>query len=273
MAWFTWTWYGRVGQPLTAFDRAVELVKDRLSKYPQFAGTPLAIGEFAVLHDEEGKRLWSGDTTEWAASFYAAMADRVYTHGIRQVYEWAETTSGVPHPRAHVIGMLKDMSGGQRLAVDVQAASEANCGAIGCRKGKDVWVLVYNHHASRNPKRPESVSLALCDPRMEESDTWTISEWRIDSESSSWGQTFEADCEAAGVEPLPKSGRYEGSPSRRYGEEGECVFRQNRDKYARIAELPMARKDEKVGVAAGRVDLTIDMPGHSVRLLKVSPPR
>ena len=271
MDWFSFSWYGRVGQPLTVFDQAVSLTRNRLKRYPQFAGLPLIVGEFAVLHDESGRRIWGGDTTEWAASFYAALADRVYAHNIRQVYEWSQTTGGVLHPRTQVIKMLDWMSDGNRLAVDIEATSAANCGAIGCRKQGELFALVYNHRPLRRPTVSEGVHLVFRDARLKAGSQWRLSEWRIDAEHAAWARAFAADCEAAGVRPLPKAGRFEGAISYLYGEPGAKVFYKNREKYARLAALPKTQDDASVTVADGRFSLDFEMPGHSVRLLRLAP--
>ena len=271
MDWFSFSWYGRVGEPLSVFDDAVTAVRKRLARYPRLAGLPLVVGEFAVLHDEHGHRLWAGDTTEWAASFYAALARRVYTHGVLHVYEWAQTTGGVPHPRTNVIALLEQMAGGKRLAVDVDAASAADCGAIACRKGEDLFVLLYNHRPLRRPKVREGVHLMVRDPRMKAGAPWTLTEWAIDAEHASWAYAFEADCAAAGIRPLPAAGRYEGSPGSLYGKPGEELFRKNVEKYARLAALPKTRDAVPAPVAQGRFAADCDLPGHSVRLLRLTP--
>ena len=272
MDWFSYSWYGRVGQPLTVFDEAVALTRSQLARYPQFAELPLVIGEFTVLHDESGRRLWGGDTTEWAASFYAAMADRVYAHGILQVYEWSQTTGGVPHPRTQVIRMLDWMSGGRRLAVGVEASSAANCQAIACRKDDDLFALVYNHRPLRRPKVNEGVHLVLRDSRMKAGAAWKLTQWQIDAEHAAWAQAFAADCQDAGVAPLPQAGRFEGSVGRLYGPAGERVFRKHREKYARLATLPKTQDGVAITAADGACVLDFEMPGHSIRLLRFSPP-
>ena len=269
MDWFSFSWYGRVGQPLTAFDSAVTAIRSRMARYPQLVDTPLVVGEFAVLHDESGHRLWGGDTTEWAASFYAALADRVYRHRIQQVYEWSQTTGGLLHPRAQVIALLDRMSDGQRLAIDVEATSAADCGAIACRRGDDLFVLVYNHREQRRPKVPEKVHLVLHDPRMQAAATWLVTETRVDAQHGTWVHAFTADCEAAGIKPLPGAGRYEGNPDRSYGTPGPVFFRKNIEKYAKLA-VP-AESSQSVKTNAGQCGLDFDMEGHSVRLLRLSP--
>jgi xylan 1,4-beta-xylosidase len=269
MDWFSCSWYARVGRPLSDFDDAVNLMRKRLERHPQFRETPLVIGEFAVLHDESGRRLWGGDTTEWAASFYAGMADRVYRYGIRQVYEWSQTTDGVLHPRTQVIAMLDRMADGQRVETEVRADSAADCGALACRKGDDLYVLLYNHRALRRPSIPEKVQLVVSDGRMKKGAAWQLSETLLDATHASWAYAFAADCRAAGVKPLPQAGRYEGGLSLLYGPPGVEVFRKNREKYARLAQV--SETAEQVEVGAGSFERVIDMAGHSVRLIRLSP--
>ncbi len=268
--WFSCSWYARVGRPLSDFDEAVNLMRTRLDRYPQFRATPLVIGEFTVLHDESGRRLWCGDTTEWAASFYAGMADRVYRYGIRQVYEWSQTTGGILHPRTQVIAMLDRMADGQRVETDVRASSTADCGAVACRKGDDLYVLLYNHRARRRPAVPETVHLVVRDGRMRRGASWQVSESLVDAGHAVWAYAFAADCRAAGVKPLPQAGRYEGGVSLLYGKPGEEVFRMNKEKYARLAHVD--ETSETVRVSRGRFERDIEMAGHSVRLLRLTPP-
>ena len=270
MDWFSCSWYARVGRPLSDFDDAVNLMRTRLERYPQFRETPLAIGEFTVLHDDCGHRLWGGDTTEWAASFYAGMADRVYRYGIRQVYEWSQATSGLLHPRTQVIAMLDRMVGGQRLTVNVDASSAADCSAIACRKGDDLFVLVYNHRAERRRKVSEKVHLVVRDPRMQPGTEWGCAKSRIDAKHATWAYAFDADCRAAGMERLQGAGRYEGNVRLLYGDPGVKVFFKNREKYRKLAVL--AESKVRVSVGAGSYKTDFDMEGHSVRLLRFSPP-
>lgn len=271
MDWFSFSWYGRVGEPTSVFDEAVAAIRGRAARYPQFADLPLVVGEFAVLHDENGRRLWGGDTTEWAASFYAAIADRVFRHGIRHVYEWSESTSGVLHPRASVIALMQQMVGGRRLAVEVKAVSQADCGAIGCRNGEDIFALVYNHRPLRKPKVREGVRLVFEDPRMTRGAAWRVTEWAIDADHATWARAFVVDCEAAGIKPSPTAGLYEGAVGYTFGKPGEALFRKNIAKYSKLAATPKTRDGEAVAAEAGRCTFDLDMPGHSVRLIRMSP--
>jgi xylan 1,4-beta-xylosidase len=268
MDWFSFSWYGRVGEPLTVFDSAVTAIRRRMARYPQLGDIPLVVGEFAVLHDESGHRLWGGDTTEWAASFYAALANRVYRHRIQQVHEWGQTTAGLLHPRAQVIAMLDRMADGQRVAVDVHATSAADSGAIACRRGEELCVLLYNHRHQRRPHVPETIHLVLRDPRMQAGGKWRVSETYIDAEHGTWAHAFTADCAAAGIRPQPGASRYEGSLGKSYGTPGAALFRKNLDQYAKLA-VP-GQSSRAIKTSDGACWLDFEMPGHSVRLLTLS---
>jgi hypothetical protein len=197
------------------------------------------------------------------------MADRVYHYGIRQVYEWSQTTDGVLHPRTQVIAMLDRMADGQRVEVDVQATSSADCGAVASRKGDDLFILLYNHRKMRTPHVSEKVHLVIRDGRMKQGDSWNLSESRVDAGHATWAYAFAADCRAAGLKPLRQAGRYEGSVMLLYGQAGMDIFQKNKEKYQQLAQV--AETLEPVQVGAGSFERDIDMEGHSVRLIRVRP--
>jgi len=269
MRWFSCSWYGRVSVPLSMFDKAMGMMRKRLRRYDHLADLPMIVGEFAVLHDENGKRLYSGDTTEWSASFYAGIADRVYAHGVQQVYEWSHATDGLLHPRGQVIEMLRRMVGGRRLAVERTGQSASDCGLVACRKDGDLFLLVYNHGTDREPKVNQDMRLVLQAPGTPDGDR-RLTEWTVDADHAVWAYAFEADCEAAGVEPLPEAGRYEGGIGHLYGEPGHAVWNESRDKYAELAVLRTTRDAEPVSAENGRLTLDLPMQGHSVRLIRIS---
>lgn len=273
MDFFTCSWYTRVGQPTSSFDGAMATMRERLGKYEQFKNTPIEIGEFAVLGDERGRRLYAGDTTEWSASFFAALADRVYALDIKQLYEWDHATRGVLHPRGRVIQMLEQLVGGRRLGVTVQAASQAECGALACRQGDDLLLVVYNHRPQRRPQVSETVHLVIRDRRMASSAAWRMSEWTIDQQRASWAYAYEADCQAAGVTMLKDAALYEGNPVRLYGQPGMEIFKKNAAKYAALSVVPVTQDNVPVAVGSGSLKLDLDLTGHSVRLIRLSPPK
>jgi len=265
------SWYGQVGVAIDTFDLAVTRMRDRLARYPQFEKLPVDVAEFAILRDDANQRLWCGDITEWGASWYAAIAERVYELGVDQVHEWAQTTAGIKHPRALVIGMLEELVGGDRLAVEATGTSAARCGAIACRKGEDLYVLLFNHRAMRRPSVPEQVRLALGDLRMDVGAAWTVSEWLIDEEHGVFAYELYRDCEAAGLKALPKSPLFGGNVRLRFGPKVGTVLWKHRKKYLALARPKQVRQAEALSVAHGKVMVDLTMPGHSVRLLKFSP--
>jgi len=263
--WFSCSWYGRIGVPVSMFDKAVELMRSRLDRYEQFTNAPIIIGEFTVLHDETGTRLFSGDTTEWSASFYAAIADRVYTHAVEKVYEWHHATDGVLHPKGHVITMLERMAGGKRLEVTPALTPDRDCGVIASRQDDALYLLVYRHTTGREAE-PEQIFTVTVDAQGLDADGLT--EWTVDATRAAWARTFDADCRAAGVAPLPKAGRYEGGIEKAYGRRGLPVWRANRDRYAALSVLPQTQ-ETTVNAADGKLTLTGAMPSHTVRLLRL----
>ena len=273
MDFFTCSWYHRVGQPTSNFDGAIGVMRARLDKYEHLRNTPIDIGEFAVLGDEHGRRLYAGDTTEWSASFYASLADRVYALDVRQLYEWDHATLGVLHPRGRVIEMLEKLVGGRRLSVSVQATSQAECGALACRQGDDLLLIVYNHRAQRRPQVNEAAHLVIRDRRMVPAAAWRMTEWTVDQERASWAYAFEADCQAAGLAMVKGAGLYEGNPGKLYGEAGLGVFKKNAEQYRARSVVPVTQDNVPVTVGDGAMTLDLDLAGHSVRLIRLSPPK
>ncbi len=266
------SWYGQVGRPVDSFEIAVEKMQERLARYPQFAELPVDVAEFAILRDENNKRLWCGDITEWGASWYAAIAERVYELGVDQVHEWAHTSSFIKHPRALVIDMLGKMAGGERLKVAVSATSEARCGTIACRKEGALYVLVFNHRPLRRPNVPETVKLVIRDARMTAGASWELDEWLVDADHGVFAYELYGDCAEAGLEPLPDAALYGGHLAKRFGDGVKEVMVAHHRKYAGLAQLAQTKTSEPLTVTDGEANLEFDMPGHSVRLIRFMPP-
>jgi len=263
--WFSCSWYGRVGVPLSMFDKAIGIMRDRLRRYAPLAEVPLAIGEFAVLHDENGTRLFSGDSSEWGASFYAGIADRVYHYGVAKIYEWHHATDGVLHPKGHVIAMLERMAGGQRLPVTPALTADRDCGVIAARCDDALYLLVWRHTTGRAGGPEQSFTLAVDAADLAATG---LAEWTVDATHAAWARQFEADCRSEGVEPLPTAGHYEGGIEKLYGRRGLAVWRAHRERYAALSTLPQTH-DATLALADGRATLTVPMSGHCVRLLRL----
>ena len=268
---FSCSWYGQVGKPIDSFEVAIRRMRERLDRHPQFRGVPVEVAEFGILRDERGRRLMGNEATEWGASWYAAIAERVYALGVAQVHEWAQTTAGIPHPRIHVITMLERMAGGERLAVDVGGEAYAKCGAIACRKGEALLVLLYNHRPFREPKVAEHVSLRLRGSRLRPGSRWRLSEWSVDRDHGVFLYELYRDCEAAGLTPRPDAPIYGGNAPLRFGTGVRKVLHDHRQKYRKLAALPQTRQDEPLAAGRDGIALELDLPGHSVRLLELRP--
>jgi len=100
----------------------------------------------------------------------------------------------------------------------------------------------------------------------------SVSEWLVDRDHGVWAYEFEADAKAAGVARLSSAGIHEGAVLRLYGEPGVAVWRKNAAKYEKMSQAGRPRDREPLAVAGGRVRMDIEMAGHSVRLIRLSPP-
>ena len=274
MTFFSSSWYGRVGEDQGGFEQNIKKIRSHLNRYERFKELPLEIAEFAILHDEYKQRLWSGDVTEWGASWYAEIADKVYRLKVAQVHQWATTSFGMRHPRSHLHTMLGWMSGGTRLGVSIRESdSTALAGAIAAKRDGSIYLLLYNHRPLRTPQVQETVQLKIIDPRMKPVDIWQISEWRVDRDHGVFIRAFVEDCRKAGLTPLPDSAVLGGDIRRRWGAEGVKVLKANINRYRTLSKLPQTLKNQELKVQEGGVAMKIEMPGHSVRLLKLTPPK
>lgn len=263
------SWYGQVGESIDSFDVAIQRMRERLARYPELSELPVSVSEFSILNDENNVRCY-GDITEWGASWYAAVADRVYSLGVDQVHEWAQATGGILHPRTHVIGMLEEMAGGEIMDVSIVSNSMANAGAIACRKEGKTYILLYNHRPWRAPSIPEKINLVL---KADGSGTatWSVREWRIDRNHGVFAHAFYEDCSREGLATLPGSPMYGGNVQLRYGPGAGTVLTGNRDRYTMLGKPVLVRDGETVITSADKIELVLEMPGHSVSLLEMSP--
>jgi hypothetical protein len=168
------------------------------------------------------------------------------------------------------MGMLERMQGGRRLPVTVAADSTARAGALSCLKDEAYYILLYNHRPWRSPAIPETIDLTLQAATLRDGTGWTVSEWAIDKEQGVFAHRLYADCAAAEIPPLPGSPIYGGNPALRFGPEVQKILAQNRSAYQQLARPAVLRQKEPLAVSKGAAKLTIEMPGHSVRLLVIS---
>jgi xylan 1,4-beta-xylosidase len=267
---FSISYYGHVNQP-TILEESIRRVRERLDTYPALKKIPFDIQEFAVLSDENKKRLWGGDSTEWAASWYAAIADIAYRSGVNEIYEWGYSTQGVPHPRQQVIGMLDKMAGGQRLSVNATGTANGQAGAIACSKEGRVYLLLYNHHPQRTPEVRNTLALKIQGAAIAKPQTWTMNEWTVDHDHGVWTYQMYRDFEKAGLKPIPGSALFDGLPQKCFGDAWRPLFESNRAKYEQLAKLSQTASGTKVTPKNGVISMDFDMPGHSVKLVELTP--
>lgn len=273
MDFFSFSWYGRIGREMDTFDRAVSVTRERLSRYPRYADIPLDVREFAVLHDEEGRRFYAGDATEWAASFYAALARRVYDQGVRFVFEWDHATLGVLHPRGQVIRFLERMEGGKRLPTSVTtSASAAEGHSIAALQDDSLYVLVYHHLSTRDEAPSEGIQLELAQGIFPAGPALEVDEWRVDRNHTTWMYAFLEDARRSGLEPLPEAALYEASPRRLFGDPGLQVFKEHIERYRAIAQSEPIRIHHALEPEGdGGYRFSFRLPPRSVRLFRLTP--
>ena len=132
-------------------------------------------------------------------------------------------------------------------------------------------MLLFHHQPPRHARPVETIDLVIDHALVDDHERWRFDEWLIDDEHTTWTHAFNDDAAAAGLEPLPTAGVHEASPRRYYGEEGIDVFEQNIDRYREIAQLERTRQDVELTADDGTLTLEIEMPAHTVRLLKLTP--
>ncbi|MHC4996458.1 MAG: GH39 family glycosyl hydrolase, partial [Planctomycetota bacterium] len=163
MRFFASSYYTAIPGTDERFGSTITLMRERLARYPQFNDVPVEVHEFGIL-TENGK-LIAGDGTEFSGSWMAHMANKIYTLGVQRVYQWHWNTTkagGLPIPLTHVMGMLDDMVGGQRLSAETSGGDEADdIGCIAVRKDGAIHLLVYRHLAVRDNGEPRPIRLLV----------------------------------------------------------------------------------------------------------------
>ncbi len=269
------SWYGHVGRSIDTFEPAIRAMRERLERYPQFRGLPVEVAEFSVLTDGGGRRFMGCESTEWSASFMAAIADRAYRQNVAQIHQWGQTGPGLlPSPYLHTLSLLERMAGGERFPVAVSGPpnSAADVGAIACQKDGRLFVLLYNHRALREPKLLERIELRIRHPRFRDGEQWLLTETGLDEERGVCVRQFEADCQAAGLEPNPKTPAFGSNIAQRWGPKGNAIFEANRKRYEAMAQMPILRERETIRSADGEIALRLETPTHSVRMLEFERP-
>jgi xylan 1,4-beta-xylosidase len=263
LKFFACSYYTAVGVPNERFGEVIGMVRNRLARYPQFTGVPVEIHEFGIL--SEGGKLLAGDGTEFGGSWTAHMARKIYTLGVPRVYQWYWNTTkagGLPIPVTHVLGMLEEMAGGNRLSVRTSRDSETDdIGCIAARKDNTIGLLLYRHRAVRDNGEPADVHVAL------EGEIFADRDWRIergdiiDRERSGFIHEQRADLEnerqAMGEDASPLAAAIR-------------VMAKHRGKYERMSKLsPIGRLPDLTVDEGGRLCFGLSLEGHCVVYLRL----
>jgi len=296
MTHFSFSWYGRIGEPVSTLAEAFRLIRSRLDKYESLRETPVGVAEFAVLFDAQQNRYYCGEGTEWSASWLASVADIAWEMNIERIHQWATTSAidtapdapnfeevralmpeGMAVPYTHVLTMLEAMAGGKRLNIAFEkngngADLNSGIGAIACEKEGEVLLMVYNHQPGFEKEEPVDGTIAIALPDGSGSESWTLSEWLIDAGHSGFTRTLQADCEAAGLDPISDTApMYPANISERFGVEGVKVWMRNLGKYEALSRLHQVRDKESLSNTSVPLEIHLNLPVHSVRFLRLKP--
>ncbi len=278
MDFFSLSYYERIRNNNVKFASIVAPYRNSLNSYPQFANIPFDIQEFGIVADENGTVGQSlNDGTELGASWYAAIVDMAFDNRISEIYDWGqeiESTGNLPAGRRNVTEMFLKLEDGTRLqATDPQSVDNISsfAGAIPVSKDGKLYILIYNHNASRT-----STGSRTLYPQIEGGDvanfrTWTMNEWTIDANNGIFLHELYDDLRAAGVTENTNGRIYGNRTSDRFDAAWEDVFTANRSKYETLAELPQTISDEIIERTNGKLELEVDLAPHSVKLIELIP--
>ena len=266
---FAFSHYSHLNRPIQ-LEESIRRIRERLDLYPELKDIPLEIHESGVLGDENKRRLYGGEGSEWGASWYAAIADIAYRENLREIYDWGYSASGIPVPRQQVIEMLEKMVGGERLKLSKTADGVGNSGAIAVRKNGSIFLLLYHHQETRESPVHQAMSVTLQGDSFAKSQQWVSNEWTIDRQHGEWIREFYKDCEKAGVETLPDAPYLGIHFNSRYGSEWKKVLKDNTEKYQRLGRLQQTATLRSVGSSDdGALALNFQLPAHTVKLVEL----
>ncbi len=275
MDFFALSYYEKIDHNTIKLPEIIAPYRSKLDSYPQFSNIPLDIQEFGILRDENKRRGVSlNDATELGASWYATIADMAYEYRITEIYDWGQETSGdLPSGRRHVTSMFLKMEDGERLqAIKPQSVNNRSefAGVLPVRKDGKIYLLVYNHNASRTSTASRTLYPQIEGGDVLSSDKWKINEWTVDKTHGIFMHELYKDVREAGVPN--KNGRIFGTRPSDYFEDGwENVFSANRTKYNNMSELPQTITDSLITKTNGKIELKVDLAPHSVKLIELTP--
>lgn len=262
MRFFGSSYYTAIPDTDERFETTIALMRERLAQYPQFADVPVEVHEFGIL-SENGKWI-VGDGTEFGGSWMAHIANKIYTLGVPRVYQWHwnTTKSNMTIPLTHVMGMLDEMTGGQRLATEKTGGSETDdIGCIAVRKDGAIHLLAYRHRAVRSNGAPRPVHLVVAGSLLGDRQ-WKIADGSIiDAKHAGFTHQLKAD--------LDKERTRAGADANPYAVAMEVMAR-NRPKYEQMSKRPQLTKFPEQRVdASGNLSFNLSLDGHSVLYLRL----
>ena len=279
MDFFSISYYEQLDRNFVKFSGIVPAYRRALDRYPQFANIPFDIQEFGILRDENAVRGVSlNDGAELGASWYASIINMALENRINEIYDWGQEisdTDGLPSGRRHVTEMFLMMEDGTRLQ-SAQPTSIDNAvtsaGVIPVLKEGSIFLLVYNHHALRSNNDVRELFVQVEGSEVSASQTWTMNEWTIDENNGIFLNQLYDDLRAAGIQENPRGRIFGTRTSDRFDSSWQNVFNANRARYEELSQLPQTVEDELVTRSSeNTIDLTLEMPAHSVRLIQLTP--
>ena len=265
MRFFASSYYTAVGVSDERFETVVETIRARLAKYPQFADVPVEVQEFGIL--TEGGKLLAGDGTEFGGSWAAHMARKIYDQHVGRVYQWHWNTTkagGIAIPVTHVFRTLVQMVGGRRLAATTSQKSEQDdIGCIACRKSGGLDLLLYRHRAERANGEPVQMRVLIKGEFSKNHRCKIAQATLIDRDHSVFMHE-----QAVDVEKIRKE---LGDDASAFAVMLHAMAR-HRKKYEKLSELSPLKPLPAVSVeAANRIQMDIELSGHSVVYVRLEP--
>jgi xylan 1,4-beta-xylosidase len=263
MTFFGSSYYTNVGTPDERFDGLINMIRKKLVQYPQFADVSIEIQEFGIL--SEGGKWIVGDGTEWGGSWMVHMANKIYQNRVPRVYQWTWNTTktgGIPIPVTHVLGILEEMVGGQRLSAETSKESEVDdIGCIASRKEDSLDLLFYRHLSVRDHGELVKVRVVLEGKSLGNRD-WIVARGSIiDPKHPGFMHEQKADMKKAREEMGEDANNFAIAMK---------VIPENREKYVRMSRLSQLKPLPDLTVDdAGRIHIDLRVYGHSVIHLRL----
>ncbi|HMF30394.1 MAG TPA: hypothetical protein VKK79_03205 [Candidatus Lokiarchaeia archaeon] len=128
----------------------------------------IVIEEGQILADEDGKRLWDGDSTELGGAFYASAYTQCETHNVSRYTTWEFYSTDIRTPALNVVDMFQKMTGEIIAPVDLAyepltIPQKQTFGALASRAANNATchLLLYNLVRNRNDINNVSVTVTL----------------------------------------------------------------------------------------------------------------